>query len=85
MQTMYYTTTNFIRHTGNVVDLQEYRRRLERSRGSARQEEAAEPEAPRPRAKGAPRRRGRGLALDCCASLGVVIMTVTFTLRILCL
>ena len=28
MQTLYYTTGNFIRHTGNVVDLTEYRRRL---------------------------------------------------------
>ena len=28
MQTMYYTTRNFIRHEGNVVDLGEYRRRL---------------------------------------------------------
>ena len=27
MQTMYYTTSNFIRHTGNVVDLTEYRRK----------------------------------------------------------
>lgn len=27
MQTMYYTTSNFIRHSGNVVDLTEYRRK----------------------------------------------------------
>lgn len=27
MQTTYYTTSNFIRHTGNVVDLTEYRRK----------------------------------------------------------
>lgn len=26
MQTIYYTTTHFVRHTGNVVDLEEYRR-----------------------------------------------------------
>ena len=25
MQTIYYTTTHFVRHTGNVVDLEEYR------------------------------------------------------------
>ena len=30
MQTLYYTTNNFIRHTDNVVDLSEYRRKLER-------------------------------------------------------
>ena len=28
MQTIYYTTTHFVRHTGNVVDLEEYRRKL---------------------------------------------------------
>lgn len=30
MQTVYYQTSSFIRHTGNVVDLGEYRRRAER-------------------------------------------------------
>ena len=53
MQTLYYTTGNFIRHTGNVVDLTEYRR--------------------------------RALFLDACASMGVVVMTLTFTLRVLAL
>lgn len=83
MQTLYYTTSNFIRHTGNVVDLQEYRRRLELANGpECRREE----EAPRPQAKSAPRRRrSRGMTLDYCASLGVLIMTLTFTVRILCL
>ena len=28
MQTIYYTTPNFIHSTGNVVDLNEYRRKL---------------------------------------------------------
>ena len=28
MQTVYYQTSNFIRHTGNVVDLNEYRRKM---------------------------------------------------------
>ena len=28
MQTLYYNTKNYIRHTGNVIDLTEYRRRL---------------------------------------------------------
>ena len=27
MQTMYYKTSSFIQHTGNVVDLEEYRRK----------------------------------------------------------
>ena len=34
MQTVYYTTSNFIRHTGNVVDLSEYRRKLAQAEGS---------------------------------------------------
>ena len=29
MQTIYYSTPNFIHHTGNVVNLAEYRRKLE--------------------------------------------------------
>ena len=36
MQTIYFETTHFIRHTGNLVDLTEYRRKLEQ----IRQEEA---------------------------------------------
>ena len=43
MQTRYYATENFIRHTDNVVDLTEYRRRLEQ----ARQEQAPEDARPR--------------------------------------
>ena len=34
MQTVYYTTRNFIRSTGNVVDLAEYRRKLAQAEGS---------------------------------------------------
>ena len=34
MQTVYYTTHNFIRSTGNVVDLAEYRRKLAQAEGS---------------------------------------------------
>lgn len=29
MQTMYDKTSNFIRHSGNMIDLDEFRRRLE--------------------------------------------------------
>ena len=51
MQTLYYTTENFIRHTGNVVDLAEYRRRLERAvRTEAEEGPAALPQAPEQRA-----------------------------------
>ena len=41
MQTIYFETTHFIRHTGNLVDLTEYRRKLEQ----IRQEEQGETES----------------------------------------
>ena len=88
MQTLYYTTENFIRHTGNVVDLAEYRRRLERAvRTEAEGGPAALPQAPeqRPRRGRGTRARRRAAVLDACASMGVVVMTLTFTLRVLAL
>lgn len=90
MQTLYYTTGNFIRHTGNVVDLTEYRRRL--AQVQQEPEEAEEnlvllprESAPSPRRTRARRARRRALFLDACASMGVVVMTLTFTLRVLAL
>ena len=50
MQTIYYTTTHFVRHTGNVVDLEEYRRKLALTREgnlAPQPEEREEPEGPR--------------------------------------
>ena len=35
MQTIYYSTTNFIQHRGNLVDLDEFRWKLARARGEA--------------------------------------------------
>ena len=92
MQTVYYTTSNFIRHTGNVVDLAEYRRRLARAEGSLAPAPAQEPAPvcpfPRPAEDARPRqsrpsRRLLRLSLDGWASLGVLLMTLTFTLRVL--
>ena len=88
MQTMYYTTNNFIRHTGNVVDLSEYRRKLAQVQ---QQEEDAQWEAQpagdcavvQPRARRSDRRRRQALMLDACASMGIVVMTLTFTLHVL--
>ena len=90
MQTLYYTTGNFIRHTDNIVDLSQYRRKLaaaERMRMAwQEQEEDEEPVEVQPRPRRSQQRRERRAAvLDMWASMGVLVMTVTFTLYVLCL
>ena len=92
MQTLYYTTSNFVRHTDNIVDLSEYRRKLERLqadrlRWQERDEtEECEPVEVQPRPRRSQQRRERKAAvLDMWASMGVLVMTVTFTLYVLCL
>ena len=98
MQTIYYTTPNFIRHTGNVVDLAEYRRKLELTQEGSlapqpREEiclsagyEEEDREVPRLR-EIRPRRERKArrplMMLDACASLCVVLMTITITLHVL--
>lgn len=93
MQTMYYKTSSFIQHTGNVIDLAELRRRQEQvQRDSlARQPEAGytrEEPGFRPvvlTMSRAQRRRARlerrAWTLDACASLAVILMTAAFLLR----
>ena len=92
MQTLYYTTNNFVRHTGNVVDLGEYRRKLERMQadhlrwqecGETEEEELVEVQ-PRPR-RSQQRRERKAAMLDMWASMGILVMTVTFTLYVLCM
>ncbi len=90
MQTLYYTTSNFVRHTDNIVDLGEYRRKLERMQADRLrwQEDADEIEMvevqPRPR-RSQQRRERRAAVLDMWASMGVLVMTLTFTAYVLCL
>jgi len=92
MQTLYYTTSNFIRHTDNVVDLSEYRRKLERLQAERLQwqeyDESDEDKPvefqPRPR-RSATRRERRAALLDMWASMGVLVMTISFSLYVLCL
>ena len=99
MQTIYYKTSHFISHTGNLVDLEDYRAKLEqvqrdslaRSRESLYEEpgEAAEADfrpvvltlSPRQRRRAGWERRS--WALDACASLAVVLMTLVFLLRVM--
>lgn len=92
MQTLYYTTYNFIRPADNkVVDLNEYRRKLacartEQDRWCAEPEEDDEPRAyvPRPR-RSRQRQERRWTLLDKWAAMGIIVMTFTFTLHVLCL
>ncbi|MBE6972873.1 MAG: hypothetical protein E7440_03215 [Ruminococcaceae bacterium] len=88
MQTLYYTTNNFVRHTGNVVDLSEYRRKLSAVQAQTTwQDDAGELEAaqfqPRPR-RSQQRQERRAALLDMWASMGMLVMTITFTLHVLC-
>ena len=98
MQTIYYTTPNFIHHTGNVVDLNEYRRKLALTQEGSlapqpREEvcfsdgyEEEDREVPRlreVRPRRARKARRRLMLLDACASLCVVVMTITITLQVL--
>lgn len=94
METIYCSTTHFIRHNSNLVDLNEFRRKL-----SLAQEGSLAPRLDQPLQAGQPQRpelkllpqpqsrRSRRLnrtawILDACASLGVVIMTVAFALSL---
>ena len=93
MRTMYYKTSNFIQHTGNLVDLDEFRRKTAAAQPDslARQPEPepypAEEPAFRPVVleitPKASRRERRAWALDACASLAVVLMTLLFALRVM--
>ena len=38
MQTLYYSTSNWIRHTDNIVDLEQYRRKLSKAEDSQTEE-----------------------------------------------
>lgn len=96
MQTMYYKTSNFIEHSGNIIDLDELRRRQTAAQRDslARQPEAAyipeEQEEPgfRPvvltMSRAQRRRAGwerRAWTLDACASVAVILMTAAFLLQ----
>ena len=93
MQTIFYSTANIVSRPGKIVDLAEYRRSAARERtavptlprepwGESEQGgEAPQPVSPRPRRRD--RRRRGALLLDACASLRVVVMTLSFTLYLL--
>lgn len=95
MQTMYYKTSNFIQHTGNIIDLSELRRRQAAAQRDslARQPEVEAylpEEEPRfrpvvltlsPEERRRARRERQAWRLDACASAAVIVMTLAFLLR----
>lgn len=91
MQTVYYSTKNYIRHSGNVVDFTEYRRKLAQVDGSlalAEPVHPAEPEASvRPvrasRPARAPRRRGLSDWLELTATLVLIAVAVTVWVQLM--
>lgn len=95
MRTIYTTTSNITSCPSNIVDLGEYRRKLAMDQeGSLAPQPwapdsdprwAEEEEAPvlREVPRTARRARHSGLPLDALASAGVLVMTLTFTLRVL--
>lgn len=83
MQTIYFTTSNFIRHEGNMVDLTEYRRKLALAQGST-SPVTEEPTAPAPRPRTVHRRRPTaGMVLDYAASAALIVTALSFAAAIL--
>lgn len=97
MQTMYYKTSNFIQHTGNIIDLTELRRRQAAAqRDSLARQPEVEAYLPEeepgfrpvvltlsPEERRRTRRERRAWRLDAYASLAVVLMTLVFALRVM--
>lgn len=97
MQTMYYKTSSFIQHTGNIIDLTELRRRqatvqqdclarqLQEDLWESEEESAFHPVvltlSPEERRRA--RQERRAWRLDICASLSIILMTALFALRML--
>ena len=95
MQTVYYATSNYIRHEGNLVDLCEFRRKLSLTREGSLAPRPEQDPAPRPareepaltllpagEKKGSRGGERAAWVLDACASLGVIVMTLSFALSL---
>ena len=83
METIYFTTSNFIKHEGNMVDLTEYRRKLALAQGIPQEEPEEEPRPVRARTRRRSRSLLTGLMLDYAASAAIFVTALTFTLKIL--
>ncbi|MGO5023598.1 hypothetical protein ACTQ4E_10945 [Lawsonibacter sp. LCP25S3_G6] len=94
MKTVYYATSNFIRHEGNLVDLSEFRRKLALTQEGSLAPKLEHHSQPAPVQKpqltllpSTGKKRGRrrewaAWVLDACASLGVIVMTLSFALNL---
>lgn len=87
MQTIYTTSHCLVKRTAQIVDLAEYRRKLEQAEQAvcvpapvSTWEVADHTPQPRPRTN---HTRRSVWALDICASLCVCVMTLAFTVQIL--
>lgn len=84
MQTIYFTTTHFIRHQGNVVDLTEYRKKLAEVQGQPLPEQPQVCLEHRPAAPARARKRRRPLlALDYAASIVLILTALSFIIKML--
>lgn len=87
MQTIYTTSSRLAQRTADIIDLGEYRRKLAMTQPPAAVTAVAPiwesaPEGPAPRARTNHAHRC-AWAMDICASLGVFVMTLAFTVQIL--
>ena len=91
MQTVYYSTGNYIRHSGNVVDFTEYRRKLAQVDGSLALSEPAPSLKPEPTARPVPasrpsrrpRRRSLSDWLDFTATLALAAVAITVWVQLM--
>ena len=83
MQTIYVTTSNFIRHEGNLVDLTEYRRKLALAQGRDEPEAHETPRAARTRTVRRRKRVLSALTLDYAASVALIVTALSFAVKIL--
>lgn len=83
MQTIYFTTSHFIRHEGNMVDLTEYRRKLALAQGQTEPAAKEEPVvAVRTRTSRRHKAAFTGLMLDYAASVALILTALSFAISI---
>ena len=94
MQTVYFTTRNFVRREGTVVDFEDYRRRMSKAADAPSTcvsaiPSAAVPALPSHEEPEASARRSREIYFplkrlpDLCATLAIVVMAITVVVRFL--